>query len=90
MNGPLKNEKSRQILPQSQNLAQPTNGSRNLRFCVCQSHICFSIKSLHFFVLDLDFKMPVLASRMNIHHSVMTIRIITKTVIMIINIIKMY
>ena len=59
-------------------------------FCVCQSHICFSIKSLHFFVLDSDFKMPVLACQMNIHHSVMTIRIITKTVIMIINIIKMY
>ena len=62
MNGPLKNGKSRQILPKSRNLAQPTNGSRNLRFCVCWSHICFSIKSLHFFVLDSDVKMPVLMS----------------------------
>ena len=46
VNGPLKNEKSRQILSKSRNLAQPTNGSRSLRFCVCRSHICFSIKSL--------------------------------------------
>ena len=63
MNGPLRNEKSRQALPKSRNLAQPTNGSRSLRFCVCQSHHCFSIKPLHFFVLGSDFKMPVLASR---------------------------
>ena len=38
----------RQILPKSRNLAQPTNGSRSLRFCVCWSHICFFIKSLTF------------------------------------------
>ena len=62
VNGPLKNEKSRQILPKSQNLAQLTNGSRSLRFCVCRSHICFSIKSLNFSVLVSDFKMPVSAS----------------------------
>ena len=41
--GPPKNEKSRPMLPKSRNLAQPTNGSRSLRFCVCLSHICFSI-----------------------------------------------
>ena len=64
MNGPLKNEKSWQILPKSQNLAQPTNGSPSLRFCVGWSHICFSIKSLHFFVLGSDFKKPVSASRL--------------------------
>ena len=63
VNGPLKNEKSRQILPKSRNIAQPPKGSRSLRFCVCQSHICFSIKSLHFFVSGSDFKMPVSASR---------------------------
>ena len=62
-NGPLKNEKSRQILPKSRNLTQPTNGSWSLRFCVCQSHIFFSIKSLHFFVSDLDFMTPVSVSR---------------------------
>ena len=62
VNSPLKNEKSRQILPKSRNLAQPTNGSQSLRFCVCRSHICFSIKSLHFFVSGLDFKMPVSVS----------------------------
>ena len=28
VNGPLKNEKSLQILPKSQSLAQPSNGSR--------------------------------------------------------------
>ena len=38
MKGPLKNKKSQQILPKSRNLAQPSNGSRSLRFCVCQSH----------------------------------------------------
>ena len=54
---------SRQILSKSRNLAEPTNGSRSLRFCVCQSQICFSIKSLHFFVSGSDFKMPVSASR---------------------------
>ena len=32
VNGPLKNEKSRQILPKSWNLAQPTNGSWSVRF----------------------------------------------------------
>ena len=37
VNGPLKNEKSQQILLKSRNLAQPTNGSQSLRFCVCQS-----------------------------------------------------
>ena len=63
MNGPLKNEKSRQILLKSRNLAQPTIGSRILRFCVCRSHICFSIKSLNFSVSVSDFKMPVSASR---------------------------
>ena len=62
VNSPLKNEKSWQILPKSRNLAQPTNGSQSLRFCVCRSHICFSIKSLHFFVSGLDFKMPVSVS----------------------------
>ena len=40
MNGPLKNEKSRQILPKSQNLAQPTNGSQSL------SHNTFSSRAL--------------------------------------------
>ena len=59
----LKNEKSRQILPKSQNLAQPTNGSCSLRFCVCRSYICFSIKSLKFSVSVSDFKMSVSASR---------------------------
>ena len=39
VNGPLKNEKSRQILSKSRNLAQPTNGSRSLRFCVCRSRV---------------------------------------------------
>ena len=39
MNGPLKNEKFRQILPKSRNLTQPTNGSQSLRFCVCQSQL---------------------------------------------------
>ena len=63
VNGPLKNEKSRQILPKSQNLTEPTNGSWSLRFCVCESHICFSIKS-HFSISGLDFKMPVSASRL--------------------------
>ena len=63
VNGPLKNEKSQQIPPKSRNLAQPTNGSRSLRFCVCQSYICFSIKSLNFSVSVSDFKMPVSASR---------------------------
>ena len=63
VNGPLKNEKSQQILPKSRSLAQPSNGSQSLRFCVCWSHICFSIKSLNFSVLVSDFKMPVLASR---------------------------
>ena len=58
MNGPPKNE-SRQILPKSRNLAQPANGSRSLRFCVCRSHICFSIKSLNFSVSISDFKVPV-------------------------------
>ena len=53
------NEKSRQILPKSRNLAQATHGSRSLRFCVCRSHICFSIKLLHFFDSGSDFKMPV-------------------------------
>ena len=62
VNGPLKNKKSRQILPKSRNLAQPSNGSRSLRFCVCRSHICFSIKSLNFSVLVSDFKVPVSAS----------------------------
>ena len=61
VNGPPKN--SRQILSKSRNLAEPTNGSRSLRFCVCRSHICFSIKSLHFFVSGSDFKMPASASR---------------------------
>ena len=64
VNGPLKSEKSRQnSIPKSRNLAQPTNGSRSLRFCVCRSHICFSIKSLKFSVSAVsDFKMPVSAS----------------------------
>ena len=55
VNGPLKNDKSRQILLKSWNLAQPSNGSRNLRFCVCRSHICFSIKSIDFVRLGLRF-----------------------------------
>ena len=63
VNGPLKNEKSWQNLPKSRNFAQPTNGSRSLRFCVCRSHTCFSIKSLNFFVSVSDFRMPVWASR---------------------------
>ena len=63
VNGPMKNEKSRQILSKSRNLAQPSNGSRSLRFCICQSYICFSIKSLNFSVSVLDFKMSVSASR---------------------------
>ena len=56
VNGPLKNKKSRQILPKSRNLAQPSNGSRGLRFCVCRSYKCFSIKSLNFSVSVSDFK----------------------------------
>ena len=63
MNGPLKNDKSRQILPKSRNLAQPTNGSRSLRFCVCWSHICYYIKSQHFYASASNFKMLVSASR---------------------------
>ena len=63
VNGPLKNGKSRQIVPKSRNLTQPTNGSRGLRFCVCRSHICFPINSLHFFVSGSEFKMSVSASR---------------------------
>ena len=64
VNGPLKNKKSaRKILPKSRNLAQPGNGSRSLRFCVCRSHICFSIKSLNFSVSVSDFKVPASASR---------------------------
>ena len=35
----------------------------SLRFCVCRSQICFSIKSLRFFVSGSDFKTPVSASR---------------------------
>ena len=63
VNGPLKNEKSRQILPKSRNLA-------SLRFCVCRSHICFSIKSINFSVSVWDFKMPVSASLgARIYHS---------------------
>ena len=58
-----KNWESRQILPKSRNLAELSNGSRILRFCVCRSHICFPIKSLHFFISGSDFKMPVSASR---------------------------
>ena len=57
------NWESRQILPKSQNLAELSNGFRSPRFCVCRSHICFSIKSLHSFVSGSDFKMPVSASR---------------------------
>ena len=63
VNSPMKNEKSRQILPKSRNLAQPSNGSRSFRFCVSRSHICFSIKSLKFSVSVSDFKIPVSASR---------------------------
>ena len=63
VNGLLKNGKSRQILIKSRNLAQPPKGFRSLRFCVCRSHICFSIKSLHFFVSGSDFKTPISASR---------------------------
>ena len=63
VNGPLKNKKSWQILPKSRNLAQPTNGSRSFRFCICQSHICFSIKLLNFSVSVSYLKMPVSASR---------------------------
>ena len=62
VNSPMKNEKSRQILPKSRNLAQPSNGSRSFRFCVSRSHICFSIKSLKFSVSVSDFKIPVSAS----------------------------
>ena len=61
VNGPPK--KSQQILSNSQNLLEFTNGSWSLRFCVCRSHTCFSVKSLHFFVSGSDFKMPVSASR---------------------------
>ena len=59
-NGPLQNEKSQQILPKSRNLAQPSNGSRSLRFCACRSHICFSIKSLNFSVSVSDSPPPIL------------------------------
>ena len=62
MNGPLKIKKSQHTLPKARNLAEPTNGSRSLRFCVCWSHICFSIKSLNFSVSVSDFKVPVSAS----------------------------
>ena len=37
VNGPLKNEKSRQILAKSRNLAQPTNGSQIL--CLSVTYI---------------------------------------------------
>ena len=59
-----KNECFGKFYPRSQNLTELSHGSRSLRFCVCQPHtcICFSIKSLHFFVLGSDFKMPVSAS----------------------------
>ena len=59
VNGPLKNEKSQQFLPKSRNLAQPTNGSRSLKFCICRSHICFSIKSINFSISVSDLQMPV-------------------------------
>ena len=40
-----------------------------VRFCVCWSHIYFSIKSLNFSVSVSDFKMPVSASLgFTIHH----------------------
>ena len=58
VNGPLKNKKSRQTLLKSRNLAQPSYGSRSLRFYVCRSHICFSIKSLNFSVSVSDCKVP--------------------------------
>ena len=47
VNGLLKNEKSRQILPKSRNLAQPTNGSRSLTFRICRSHILYAFLSSH-------------------------------------------
>ena len=65
VNGPLKNRSlgKFEFCPSLGISAQPTSGSRNLRFCVCRSHICFSIKSLvTLFVSGSDFKMPVSAS----------------------------
>ena len=47
VNGSPKNE-SRQILPKAWNLAELANGSQSLRFCVCWSHICFSISVSHY------------------------------------------
>ena len=38
------------------------NGSRSLRFCICRTHSCFSIKSLHFLVSGSDFKTQVSVS----------------------------
>ena len=63
VSGPLKNKKSLQILLKSWNLAEPSNGSQSLKFCVCWSHICFSIKSLNFSISVSDFKVPVSASQ---------------------------
>ena len=59
VNGPLKNEKSRKFYPSlgiSHNLLKGLGISD---FGVCWPHICFSIKSLHFFVSGSDFKTPV-------------------------------
>ena len=64
MNGPLKNKKSRQILPKSRNLHNLVVDLGVSDFVsVGRSHICFSIKSLNFSVSGSDFKMPVYASR---------------------------
>ena len=58
VNGPLKIEKSCQILPKSWNLTQPSNSPGVSDFV--SVGICFSIKSLNFSVPVSDFKMPVL------------------------------
>ena len=61
VNGPLKNEKSWQILFKSRNLTQPTNGSQSLRFCVSLTHLLFyQVATLS--ILGSDFKMLVLTS----------------------------
>ena len=56
MNGPLKIRSLSKFYPSLGILHNLLMGSRRLRLCVCQSHICF-------FVLGSDLKMPVLVSR---------------------------
>ena len=60
MNGPLKNEKSQQILPKSRNLAQPTKWVSESQI-VSVGHIFAFLSSHHIFLSRV--KMPVSVSR---------------------------